>query len=152
MWVTSDEVRRVAEHLNLTSKQVLDRYCRKVMGRISFGETVQPNGDHDCIFLKHIEPPKRAGKTNELAEGEAVPLPRKVCSIYEVRPLQCRTWPFWPENVESRETWDHAAQRCHGMNHGRRQFTAEQIEALRDATEWPHDPPTSSRSATGKRV
>ena len=29
------------------------------------------------------------------------PLRRKSCSIYGVRPLQCRTWPFWPENLAS---------------------------------------------------
>ena len=51
------------------------------------------------------------------------------CSVYEVRPLQCRTWPFWPENLWSKKTWDHAAKRCHGMNAGHRHFTLDQIAA-----------------------
>ena len=28
------------------------------------------------------------------------------CSIYDVRPLQCSTYPFWPSIVSSRDAWD----------------------------------------------
>jgi hypothetical protein len=31
------------------------------------------------------------------------------------------------------------------MNHGRRQFAAEQVEAIRDAADWPADPPSSGK-------
>ena len=37
------------------------------------------------------------------------------CSVYEARPVQCRTWPFWPENLESPEAWDLASFECEGM-------------------------------------
>lgn len=40
------------------------------------------------------------------------------CAAYQVRPMQCRTWPWWEENLISRERWDRVAQRCPGMNHG----------------------------------
>src|SRR5687768_2223484 len=117
------------------------------MGKISFGEVVQPNGDHDCIFLKHVEPPAATtnGKAKELAPGDPVPLRRKVCSVYPVRPLQCRTWPFWPENLSSEKAWDHAAKRCHGMNAPGRTFSINQIHSIRDAAEWPKKPPTSAQ-------
>ncbi|MFH1277577.1 MAG: YkgJ family cysteine cluster protein [Candidatus Eisenbacteria bacterium] len=36
------------------------------------------------------------------------------CSIYEARPEQCRTWPFWPENLASKAAWSRIARRCHG--------------------------------------
>jgi Fe-S-cluster containining protein len=65
-----------------------------------------------------------------------------VCGIYPVRPLQCRTWPFWDGNLASAENWNAAAKRCPGMNRGRR-FGKAEIEALRDATDWPDRPPTS---------
>lgn len=40
------------------------------------------------------------------------------CSVYEDRPRQCRTWPFWRGVVASRERWDEEAQNCPGMNRG----------------------------------
>ena len=159
VWVTAEEVRRLAEHLKLTPEQTLERYCRKVHGRLSFKERRMPNGDHDCVFLQELPPEPAAAKSGkdgngpkELAPGDPIPRRRRGCSIYAVRPLQCRTWPFWPENVSDRESWDRAARKCHGMNHGRRHFDREQVEALRDATEWPADPPTSAPVAAQDSV
>ena len=40
------------------------------------------------------------------------------CRIYAVRPLQCRTYPFWPEVVESRAVWRGEARRCEGIDQG----------------------------------
>lgn len=144
VWVTDEEVRRVAEHLRLTFEETRRRYCRKIGGRVSFKERRQPNGDHDCIFLQEIPAPAgQAQGAKELAPGAALPVKRRGCSIYGVRPLQCRTWPFWADNLESKERWDHTARRCPGMNDGRRHFSVEQIHAIRDATDWPQNPPTS---------
>lgn len=41
------------------------------------------------------------------------------CSVYEARPRQCRTYPFWPELMQSVEVWDGEASRCEGINQGR---------------------------------
>jgi Fe-S-cluster containining protein len=54
--------------------------------------------NYDCVFL------------------ERVPLLR--CGIYDVRPLQCRTFPFWPEVMRSRSSWGRFADSCPGMNQG----------------------------------
>lgn len=40
------------------------------------------------------------------------------CRIYPVRPTQCRTYPWWPELVESAARWNQEAKRCEGMNRG----------------------------------
>jgi hypothetical protein len=34
--------------------------------------------------------------------------------------VQCRTWPFWDENLTSRRAWDNARRRtpCPGMGTG----------------------------------
>lgn len=40
------------------------------------------------------------------------------CLVYDARPRQCRTWPWWEENLASRECWEAAARRCPGMNRG----------------------------------
>ena len=31
------------------------------------------------------------------------------CRIYETRPVQCRTYPFWPSLLEDREAWEEEA-------------------------------------------
>jgi len=38
--------------------------------------------------------------------------------IYDVRPLQCVTFPFWESVVSSAHTWEAAASGCPGINTG----------------------------------
>ena len=40
------------------------------------------------------------------------------CRVYACRPVECRTWPFWPELLESPQAWQAAARRCPGMDSG----------------------------------
>ena len=40
------------------------------------------------------------------------------CRAYASRPRQCRTRPWWAENLSSRRRWDDLAVRCPGMNKG----------------------------------
>ena len=40
------------------------------------------------------------------------------CSIYQHRPAQCRTYPFWPEIVDTERNWKDEARRCEGINRG----------------------------------
>ena len=56
------------------------------------------------------------------------------CRIYRCRPIECRTWPFWPELLESPESWDRAARHCPGMNSGTL-WTPSQIAAVLKAHE-----------------
>jgi hypothetical protein len=39
------------------------------------------------------------------------------CRIYAARPLQCRTYPFWPELMSAR-AWRLEARRCEGIGRG----------------------------------
>lgn len=39
------------------------------------------------------------------------------CRVYAARPIQCRTWPFWPSNLRL-EKWREAARFCPGCDHG----------------------------------
>lgn len=49
--------------------------------------------------------------------------------MYDIRPRQCRTWPFWPENMK-RSFWEEEiAPFCPGIGQGRL-FTAVEIEEL----------------------
>ena len=35
----------------------------------------------------------------------------KLCTIYEARPVQCRTYPFWPAIMQSIQSWDEECRR-----------------------------------------
>jgi len=43
---------------------------------------------------------------------------KRRCRIYAVRPLQCRTYPWWPELMQQRAAWRAEAQRCEGIGRG----------------------------------
>ncbi len=40
------------------------------------------------------------------------------CGIYPVRPRQCRTYPWWPELLETHRSWAGEGRRCEGINRG----------------------------------
>ena len=151
VWVTDAEVERAAAHLGLGLPEFKKTYCRRVSGKVSFKEVRRPTGNHDCVFLTEIpvDPASAAAAAGrELEPGDPVPLTRRVCGIYPVRPLQCRTWPFWPENLVTESAWKRAARGCPGMDRGGRHFEVARIQELRDAQDWPENPPTSG-AATG---
>jgi Fe-S-cluster containining protein len=100
VWVDAEEIARLAEHLHQTIEQFTKRYIRRVGDRFSLIE--RPGGD--CIFWD-----KKAG-----------------CTVYPARPVQCQTWPFWPENVESPEDWTRVTRVCPGSGQGR-WFSLEEI-------------------------
>ena len=129
VWISDDELDRLAQFLKLSRQQVVSRYCRRIGQRISLDERRTPQGLYDCIFLEEVK----------LRNGHV----KRICKVYDVRPLQCRTWPFWDGLLSSPQAWNEASRRCHGINQGSRCFSLQQIEALRSATDWPGNPPTS---------
>jgi uncharacterized protein len=110
VWISGEEIGRLAEYLGISRRETTERYCRKMFGRWSLKESKNPrHGGHDCVFLKDGPAEQVDGK---VAHG------RRVCSIYPVRPQQCRTWPFWKHNLSSAQAWEHAARKCPGMGQG----------------------------------
>lgn len=129
IWINPEERSRLAEHLKLSLAELQKTYCRRLSGSISLKEKpCNAQGEYDCIFLKQIPA--------ETAPDGLVRHPRRICEIYPVRPLQCRTWPFWEGLLASREAWDSAGKRCPGINRGRK-WSLQQIIDRRDATDWP---------------
>lgn len=94
-WVTEQEVIAIADYLKLSVEEFGRRYVRQVEDRLALLEYPQIHNsqNYDCVFLKD-----------------------KKCQIYSVRPKQCRTFPWWPQNLSSEEEWRQAAQRCEGIN------------------------------------
>ena len=106
VWVNVEEIERLAQFAGLAFDDFTRKYVRQVGNRYSLIE--RPGGD--CVFW-------------DGAVG---------CTVYEARPVQCRTWPFWPENLETREDWEHVESVCPGSVQGQdrgRFFSLEQIQA-----------------------
>ncbi len=90
VWVNEKEMQEMADFLQMPLKTFIQRYVRRVGNRFSLVEMKQT---FDCIFLKD-----------------------KKCEVYGARPIQCRTYPFWPQNLKSSESWNETAKECEGIN------------------------------------
>jgi len=68
----------------------------------------------------------------EYAEGDCILLDQKTrkCTVYESRPTQCRTWPFWDSTVKNKKDWKETCEVCPGAGTGRL-YTFEEIEVAR---------------------
>jgi Fe-S-cluster containining protein len=111
--VAGQEIRLIAQFLKITT----DELKKKFLKRVGFRRTIiEEAGTHDCIFLRKTE----QGKT---------------CSIYPVRPAQCRTWPFWSYNLASPDDWNMTARKCPGINRGE-QYDIEKIRAIKNSPPW----------------
>ncbi len=113
IWLTKQEIKLLADLL----KEPIAELHRKYLGRVGFRTTIIEHPvSRDCIFLKEING-------------------RRSCTIYPVRPNQCRTWPFWASNLGSPTAWNQAARRCPGINRGR-YYSFEEIEKIRKTKKW----------------
>jgi hypothetical protein len=54
--------------------------------------------------------------------------------VYEDRPRQCRTWPFWSSVLRSRESWEQAKAVCPGIDKGTL-VPVERVRVLRGVVE-----------------
>ena len=88
VWLTEEEMQNIADFLKLSLQEFTQKYVRKVFERFSLKE----HANYDCVFLKD-----------------------KQCQIYPVRPSQCRTYPFWPRILASKEAWEEEATVCEGI-------------------------------------
>lgn len=89
-WVSEKEIETIAAHLQMEIAEFVRRYLKKVGDRWSLLEHPKT---YDCVFLKD-----------------------KKCQIYSIRPRQCRTFPWWAQNLKSPEAWERAGSRCEGIH------------------------------------
>ena len=116
VWFNDEEAQQMAGQLGMTLQVFLDKWARRLKDGWSLKEELTEHG-WDCVFLDRDSQPGKA-----------------VCSLYGARPKQCRTWPFWPENLESRAAWEGAQREtpCPGMGNGPL-IPIEEIRISRDA-------------------
>ena len=113
--VSDEEVGALARRFGISTDEFLRTYTHETAAGRSLTEVERGHG-LDCVFLDRQTIPGKA-----------------ICGVYEDRPIQCRTWPFWGENISSRAAWDRAARGCPGMNKGD-PVSPQQIRILRDQT------------------
>ncbi|MBE2983744.1 YkgJ family cysteine cluster protein [Campylobacter sp. RM9344] len=73
IWIDEGESRLLAEHLGLNEDEFKEKFLIKVGKKFSIKEKSHEDG-YACVFFDEIN---------------------KNCSIYEFRPSQCRSFPFW---------------------------------------------------------
>jgi uncharacterized protein len=74
IWITKQEIEKLAKHLNISIEKLSQDYIFKVGYKYSIREKLIAKDNYACVFFD---------------------LTKKQCSIYDVRPTQCRTFPFW---------------------------------------------------------
>ena len=105
VYMNLNDRKRMAKSMKLSTAAFTKKFCEKSDGVFHLRED-RANGD--CVFL----------------EGG------NRCGVYDGRPEQCRTWPFWPE-VMNAKTWKkEVAAFCPGIGKGRKHTPAEITEAL----------------------
>ena len=106
VWVTSQDIANLAKRLGL------------------------PVGVFEQAFVWTVQGNKKSLK--DYPNGDCVLLDEKTCGCkaYEARPLQCRTWPFWSQNIDTENSWKVTAKFCSGCNRGKL-YTLAEIEERR---------------------
>ena len=103
VWVNDEEIQQIAEHRGEPAEEVRGLYTVRARD----GRSLREKANGDCVFF-------------DRAAG---------CTIYPVRPRQCRTWPFWESNVATPDDWQHTRTACPGAGTG--DFVSEEEIAKR---------------------
>jgi Fe-S-cluster containining protein len=101
---TDVEQKQIAKHLGLSRNEFSRRYLR-----LRSKGLLRERPDGSCIFYK---------------DG---------CSIYAVRPAQCRTYPFWLRNLRTEQDWKEADGECPGIGQGRLYDREEILQLIQDS-------------------
>lgn len=91
--VSREEQRRIYQHLQLGARRFRQEYI-EITEDGSEGIRLLDSGH--CPFLQDDNR----------------------CSIYNVRPNQCLTYPFWPELLGNGASWEQEKSRCEGIDKG----------------------------------
>ncbi len=100
VFLSPQDLSRLAKHFNLSDEEFTQRYTRTIDGQLALQDQ---NEGGDCVFLKD-----------------------KQCTVYDARPIQCKTFPWWIHHLRDPEDWKDAGARCEGIDHP----DAPRIDAL----------------------
>lgn len=95
VWLAPEEISSIRTFLGMDHHDDRDEFRRKyIRAEISpAGKRTNVDDSNSWMCLKR-------------KEGSCIFLDNAgKCSIYDVRPVQCQTYPFWPSLLESPQTW-----------------------------------------------
>lgn len=92
VWLREEDIQNLSKNLNLSRESFLKKYTRRVGFDIALIDNPR---SEDCIFLKD----------------------KKFCGVYDSRPKQCQTFPWWPDNLKSLSLWEEVKKTCEGIDH-----------------------------------
>ena len=90
VWVSQEEILLICDFLGINTIDFMKNYVNRIGSRLSIKERFTGH-DYECIFFN----------------GNA-----RNCSIYAVRPVQCRQFPFWEYFKRHR---DQVIKECPGI-------------------------------------
>jgi Fe-S-cluster containining protein len=93
VWLRAAEIAALAAALGMEAPAFEAAFVRTLGQRKSLTE----RDDGDCVLFDKAT---------------------RRCTVYDARPAQCRTWPFWASNLRSPETWEETRQACPGTRRG----------------------------------
>jgi len=106
VFLSQQDLDKLCAVTGMKEQAFIATYCRVVnMGAFSM-ISLKEKENYDCIFLN--------------ARG---------CSVYDGRPKQCRTYPFWMSVMEDEDSWDRESKSCPGIGKGKL-YTKEEIDKL----------------------
>ena len=95
VFLSAADLASLAGSMRLEHEEFRSRYCRTINLGFARRVSLREKPNLDCILWENSG-----------------------CSLYEARPLQCRSFPFWSACVSSREEWQNNARNCPGMGRG----------------------------------
>lgn len=97
VYLTVRDVERAASFLGLPQSQFETQYVVRSGHILRLRQNASLAGKaHFCVFLTESG-----------------------CSIHPAKPLQCKSFPFWPEIIEESGRWEATAEWCPGIGMGR---------------------------------
>ena len=98
VYMSPTETKKAAKLLDLSIADFKAHYVEEeeVTVAMSLDPEQIPEGETGWTVLRHKEEDGSCIFLND--EG--------LCSIYETRPIQCSTYPFWPRIMANREAWN----------------------------------------------
>lgn len=98
VYMSPTETKKAAKLLGLSIADFKAQYVEEeeVTVTMSLDPEQIPEGETGWTVLRHKEEDQSCIFLND--EG--------LCNIYEARPIQCSTYPFWPRIMANREAWN----------------------------------------------
>jgi Fe-S-cluster containining protein len=90
--LSKKDIENLSQHLKMGKTEFIETFTKQFEGYTVLLD--QENLTADCIFLNENK-----------------------CSVYENRPVQCKTFPWWISQIRSKAAWDEAKKHCEGIDH-----------------------------------